>query len=101
MGEHDIEETWRKQHGMSKESQKQFSVTLVNPTENIITGSTRHVMGHSLNDGFQLANNYLKERVLSGLPTKKPLVIEIEEKQGNRRRWHIILEIKKGKWKGK
>jgi hypothetical protein len=101
MGEHDIEEMWRKQHGMSKESKYQFSVTLVNPAENIITGSTQHLSGHSLNDGFQLANNYLKERVLSGSPTKEPLVIEIEEKQGKKRSWHIILEIKKGKWKRK
>ena len=99
MGEHDIEEMWRKQHGMSKESRNHFSVTVVNPAENIITGSTPYVLGHSLNDGFQLANNFLKERVLSGLPTKKPLVIEIEEKQGKKRSWHIILEIKKGKWK--
>jgi hypothetical protein len=59
------------------------------------------VWGNSLNDGFQLANNILKGKVLSGLPTKKPLVIEIEEKQGKKRSWHITLEIRRGKWKGK
>jgi hypothetical protein len=99
MGEHEIEEMWRKQHGMSKGSKNQFSVTVVNPSENNITGSTPSVLGHSLNDGFLLANNLLRDKVLSGLPTKKPLVIEIEEKQGKKRSWHIILEIKNGKWK--
>jgi hypothetical protein len=34
------------------------------------------------------------------LPTKEPLVIEIEEEQGKKRTWHITLEIKRGKWKG-
>ncbi len=100
MGEREIEETWRKQHGVSKGSKNQFSVTVVNPAENTITGRRPKVAGHSLNDGFQLANNYLTDKVLSGLPTKKPLVIEIEEKQGKNRSWHIILEIKNGKWQG-
>ena len=101
MGEHDIEEMWRKQHGISKESKSQFRVTVVNPAKKVITGDTPHVWGHSLNDGFELANNILKEKVLSGLPTKKPLVVEVGEKQGKKRCWHITLEIKKGKWKGK
>jgi hypothetical protein len=100
MGEHEIEEMWRKQHGISKGSKNQFRVTIVNPAEKIITGDTPYVWGNSLNDGFQLANNLLKDKVLSGLPTKKPLVIEIEEKQGKKRSWHITLEIKRGKWKG-
>ena len=101
MGEHEIEEMWRKQHGISKGSKNQFRVTIVNPAEKIITGDTPYVWGNSLNDGFQLANNILKGKVLSGLPTKKPLVIEIEEKQGKKRSWHITLEIKRGKWKRK
>lgn len=96
MGEHEIEEMWRKQH--SKESKIQFKVTVANPAEDIITGDRPFAWGHSQKDGFELANNFLKERVLSGLPTKKPLVIEIEEKQGKKRSWHITLEIKKGKW---
>jgi hypothetical protein len=99
MGEHEIEEMWRKQH--SSEAKLQFKVTVVNPAENIITGDKPYVWGHSQKAGFELANNFLKERVVGGLPTKKPLVIEIEEKQGKKRSWHITLEIKTGKWKGK
>jgi hypothetical protein len=100
MGEHEIEEMWRKQHGMSKGSKNQFRVTIVNPAESNLTGRIPNVVGHSLNDGFQLANNHITDKVLRGLPTKEPLVIEIEEEQGKKRTWHITLEIKRGKWKG-
>jgi hypothetical protein len=99
MDEHEIEERWRKEH--PKESKNQFKVRVVNPSEDIITGEKPHVWGHSQKDGFELAIKFLNERVLSGLPTKDPLVIEITEKQGKKRCWHITLEIKEGKWKGK
>jgi hypothetical protein len=99
MGEHEIEEMWRKQH--SKEAKIQFKVTVASPAEDNITGDKPLAWGHSQKDGFELANNFLKERVLSGFPTKNPLVIQIEEKQGKKRSWYITLEIKKGKWKGK
>lgn len=99
MDEHEIEEMWRKQH--AKDAKTQFKVTVVNPAERIITGDKPSVSGHSQKEGFELANKFLKERVLSGLPTKRPLVIEIEEKQGKKRSWHVTLEIKEGKWTGK
>ena len=99
MGEHEIEEMWRRQH--PKEAKIQFKVTVANPAEDSITGDKPPAWGHSQKGGFELASNFLKERVLGGFPTKNPLVIQIEEKQGKKRSWYITLEIKKGKWKGK
>ena len=99
MDEHEIEELWRKQH--AKDAKNQFRVTVVHPAEGSITGDKQFAWGHTLSDAFEVANQYMKERMLSALPTGNPMVIEIEEKQGKKRIWHLTLEIKKGKWKRK
>ena len=60
----------------------------------------------SRQDAFKKAvETYISDRVRSGRPTKKPLVIKVvkysRDTKGFLRRdqeWHIAVEIKRGKW---